>query len=98
MVNKTYNLDTLEGQIEAAFDYRGNVTLTLKDGTIVEGFIFNRDFTPKAGAAFIQLFLEKQSQPVLHKIAAIQSIALTGENTAAGKSWEDWVAKKSTAA
>ncbi len=94
MVKKTYNLDTLEGQIEAAFDYRGNITMTLKDGTVVDGFIFNRDFAPKSGPAFIEVFLDKQPKPTTFAINTIQSIALTGEDTAAGKSWEDWQIKQ----
>lgn len=97
MVKKTYNLDTLEGQIEAAFDYRGNVTMTLKDGTVVDGFIFNREFAPKTGPAFVTLFLDEQPESATYTIATIQSIALTGEDTAAGKSWENWVAKKERA-
>ena len=94
MTKTTYKLDTLEDQIEAAFDYRGNVTLTLKDGTAVHGFIFNREFAPKAGKAFVELYVDEQPKPATYSIANIQSIALTGENTATGKSWEDWVAKK----
>lgn len=94
MTNTPYKLDTLEDQIEAAFDFRGNVTLTLKDGTTVDGFIFNRDFAPKAGQAFVDLYADTQTHPVTYPIASIQTIALTGENTASGKSWEDWVAKK----
>lgn len=94
MTNTTYKLDTLEDQIEAAFDYRGNVTLTLKDGAALHGFVFNRDFAPKAGEAFVALYIDEQPQPTTFPVASIQSIALTGEDTAAGKSWADWVTKK----
>ena len=38
-------------QIETAYDYRGHVTLTLNDGTVVEGFLFNREVTPLKGIA-----------------------------------------------
>ncbi|MGH7426136.1 MAG: hypothetical protein ACREJP_08205, partial [Candidatus Methylomirabilales bacterium] len=36
------NPTELQEVIEAAFDYRGDVTLTLRDGTRIEGYIFNR--------------------------------------------------------
>lgn len=33
----------VEKQIEAAYDYRGHVTIRLKGGGAVGGFVFNRD-------------------------------------------------------
>lgn len=77
--------------VELAFDYRGNVTLTLRSGEQVAGYLFNRE---TAGP-----------QPVLHVFpeaggtrqiayADVATIAFTGEDTASGNSWESWVAKK----
>lgn len=94
MVRKTYQLDTLAGQIEAAFDFRGDVTITLQDGTAVDGFIFNRNLSPKAGAPYIELFVAGQHQAARHEVSRIRTIALTGEDTAAGKSWENWIARQ----
>jgi hypothetical protein len=34
--------DEIRGALEKAFDYRGDVTITLKNGTQVEGYIFDR--------------------------------------------------------
>ena len=34
--------DDLRAALEKAFDYRGDVTLTLKSGEKIEAFIFNR--------------------------------------------------------
>lgn len=90
----TYDLSTLTGQIEAAFDYRGNVTVTLKDGHTVDGFLFNRELAPKGDAPFVELYLDKNPTPVKYAVAAIASIALTGVDTAAGKSWETWQEKQ----
>lgn len=88
-----YNLSTLAGQIEAAFDYRGDVTVTFTDGRTFEGFVFNRSISN--GAGFVELYpQDKTAKPVRFEIKTIKSIALTGEDTAAGKSWEDWQAKK----
>lgn len=36
----------LAEQIEAAFDYRGDCTVTLKSGEQVVGYLFNRELAP----------------------------------------------------
>jgi hypothetical protein len=73
--------------IEKAFDYRGDVTLTLRSGETVEGYIFDR--TTDA----IRLFPKGESGK--RKIASqeITSVTFTGRDTAAGKSWEAWMKK-----
>ena len=38
--------DEIRGALEKAFDYRGDVTITLKNGTQVEGYIFDRQNGP----------------------------------------------------
>jgi hypothetical protein len=77
--------------IEAAFDYRGDVTLELKDGTRIEGYVFNRN----SGGAEPCLQLLPKGAPGTRTIpyADIVAIEFTGEDTAFGKSWEAWVAK-----
>jgi len=79
--------------LEKAFDYRGDVTLTCKNGTKVEGYIFDRVSGPSLASSFIRL-LPKDSSPRL-KIAYsdIAALAFSGRDTAAGKSWEAWVRK-----
>jgi hypothetical protein len=47
-------------QIETAYDYRGHVTLTLNDGTVIEGFLFNREVTPLKGEPYVEI-LRKDS-------------------------------------
>lgn len=78
--------------IEQAFDYRGDVTLELASGETVIGYVFNRD----ANSAVPALELFPKDLPGVRKIAYadVASIAFTGEDTASGKSWEAWVAKK----
>ena len=41
--------DEIRGALEKAFDYRGDVTITLKNGTQVEGYIFDRQNGADAG-------------------------------------------------
>jgi len=79
--------------LEKAFDYRGDVTLTLKDGSKVEGYIFDRITGSSLSTSYIRV-LPKDSSPRL-KIAYADraALAFTGRDTAAGKSWEAWVRK-----
>jgi len=78
--------------VELAFDYRGDVTLELKSGETVVGYLFNRD---AAGAdPWIEIFPEDNPAPRLIPYHHIASIGFTGEDTANGKSWETWVSKK----
>jgi hypothetical protein len=74
----------LERQIEAAFDYRGHVTVTFMDGAAVEGYLFNRVFAhPQLREEpYIELFLAGSGEPRKYAIASIQAVALTGRNYA----------------
>ena len=78
--------------IELAFDYRGDVTIGLRTGESVMGYLFNRQ------AAGTDPYIEvlPADNPAARRIAyaVILSIAFTGEDTANGKSWEAWVSKK----
>jgi hypothetical protein len=77
--------------IDKAFDYRGDVTITLTNGQ-VEGYIFNRE--PKAVPPRIQVFIKGSDEPRIIPYADITAIAFTGKDTADGKSWDAWVSKK----
>lgn len=88
--------DELKRQIEAAYDFRGHVTVQFKDGSSVEGFLFNRQFdNPKLPEDnFVELLLKGGGQRKRYPIAGIESVALTGEDAAAGKSFEDYQKRK----
>ena len=78
---------------EKAFDYRGDVTLTLRDGRVVNGYVFDR----RTGAALEHSVVRiipagervKESIPYSN----IAAITFSGRDTAAGKSFEAWVKK-----
>jgi hypothetical protein len=74
----------LERQIEAAFDYRGHVTITLKDGERVVGYVYNRQFAhPKLREApFIEIFLAGSGERRKFAVNAIHAIELTGKDYA----------------
>jgi hypothetical protein len=78
--------------VELAFDYRGDVTVSLTSGELIAGYLFNRLAAERE--SYIEVF--PTDQPGLRRIPydAVVSIAFTGEDTANGKSWEAWVSKK----
>ena len=47
--------DLREG-LEKAFDYRGDVTITTKDGSRIEGYIFDRRSGKNLADSFVRLF------------------------------------------
>lgn len=73
-------------QVEAAFDYRGHVTVTLTDGSAVEGYLYNRDV--KGG--YVDVFIKDSDERRRLQLSSIAKVALTGEDCAAGKSFEDY--------
>jgi hypothetical protein len=74
-----------ERQIEAAFDYRGHVTITLKSNERVIGYVYNRQFAhPKLQEApFIEVFLAGTGERRKFAIDTIRTIELTGKDYAA---------------
>jgi len=77
--------------IDAAFDYRGDVTLLLRDGEELQGYVFNRNAT--AARPFLQIFPANGtgSRNVLYQ--DLRGIAFSGRDPASGKSWEAWLKK-----
>ena len=79
--------------IEKAFDYRGDVTLTQKDGTKIEGYIFDRVGGATLSASFVRILPKNGSGRVKIAYSDIAALAFSGRDPAAGKSWEAWVKK-----
>ncbi|HEV2194693.1 MAG TPA: hypothetical protein VGR55_03895 [Candidatus Acidoferrum sp.] len=79
--------------LEKAFDYRGDITLTLKDNSKIEGYIFDRVAGKTLTTSFVRLMPKDASQKLKVPYANIAALSFTGKDTAAGKSWEAWVRK-----
>jgi hypothetical protein len=79
--------------LEKAFDYRGDVTITLKDNSNIEGYLFDRTTGPSLTTSFVRILPKDSSQKLKISYAEIAALAFTGRDTAAGKSWEAWVGK-----
>ena len=80
--------------LEKAFDYRGDVTVTLRDGTVIEGYVFDRRSPgPTLEECWIRMFPRDRSEKVSIRYSDIARLEFTGKDTAAGKSFESWLRK-----
>jgi hypothetical protein len=85
------NEEDLRKALEQAFDYRGDVSITRKDGARIEGYIFDRSSGSKLADSFVRLLPKDGSPKTKIPYAEIAALAFTGRDMAAGKSWENWV-------
>ncbi|MCS7062830.1 MAG: hypothetical protein NZM04_02075 [Methylacidiphilales bacterium] len=89
----TFNNDLERAAIlEKAFDYRGDVTLTLSNGQTIECYIYNRN--QFASPPYIDVFLKGSDASQRFPYTDITALAFTGKDAADGKSYEAWKAKK----
>jgi hypothetical protein len=79
--------------LEKAFDYRGDVTITRKDGTKIEGYLFDRRSGSSLADSFVRIIPNKEKAKVNVSYAEVAALAFTGRDTAAGKTFEAWVKK-----
>ncbi|MFY9805258.1 MAG: hypothetical protein WA211_04705 [Candidatus Acidiferrales bacterium] len=80
--------------LEKAFDYRGDLTITLKDGQKIEGYIFDRKIKgPALTDCFIRVMPKDKPGKLSIAYSEIAGLAFTGRDTAAGKSFAAWVKK-----
>ncbi len=85
--------DDLKQALEKAFDYRGDVTLTLKSGERLEAYLFNRTTGATLRDSFVQMYPVQSTEKRRVSYAEIARIEFTGKDRAAGKHWEAWVKK-----
>ena len=83
----------LRAALEQAFDYRGDVTITRKDGSRVEGYLFDRRNGATLAESVVRVIPQNSPQKISIPYSEIAALAFTGRDTAAGKSWEAWVRK-----
>jgi hypothetical protein len=83
----------LRDALEKAFDYRGDITVTRKDGTNVEGYLYDRRSGKTLGDSLVRLLPANGSPRVSIPYSDIAALSFSGRDTAAGKSWEAWIRK-----
>jgi hypothetical protein len=85
--------DEIREALEKAFDYRGDVTITRRDGSKVEGYLFDRRSGSSLLTSFVRIIPTNEKTKVNVSYADIAALAFTGRDTAAGKTFEAWVKK-----
>jgi hypothetical protein len=79
--------------LEKAFDYRGDVTITRKDGSQIVGYLFDRRSGSSLVDSFVRIIPSNSATKVNIAYSDIAALAFTGRDTAAGKTFEAWVKK-----
>jgi hypothetical protein len=79
--------------LEKAFDYRGDVTLTLRDGRTATGYLFDRRRGRGLPDSAVRLLPAGSDDKLTIPYADIRHIAFSDRDPAAGKSFETWVKK-----
>lgn len=85
--------EELRQALEKAFDYRGDITITRKDGSKVEGYIFDRRPAANLKESVVRLYPKNSAEKIAVSYSDIAALAFSGRDTAAGKSWEAWMKK-----
>ena len=83
--------EDLRNALEKAFDYRGDVSITLKNGERIDAYIFNRQTGKTLADSYVQYFTPAASDKRKVSYAEIARLEFSGKDRAAGKHWEDWV-------
>jgi hypothetical protein len=78
--------------VDLAFDYRGDVTLVLRDGGERVGYLFNRDGC--IAEPFVEILEPAGAQPVRIRYSELRTIHFSGKDTASGKSYAAWLERK----
>jgi hypothetical protein len=79
--------------LEKAFSYRGDVTITQKDGSNLECYIFDRRTGATLSDSVVRVIPVDTTTKLSVPYSDIARLTFSGRDTAAGKSWESWVRK-----
>jgi hypothetical protein len=79
---------------DAAFDYRGDVTISTSDGRDVQGYVFDR--RSEGPSPYVRIIQADSDERVVIPYDTIRGLRFSGRDTAAGKNWQTWVEKYET--
>jgi hypothetical protein len=77
---------------DKALDYRGDITITRKDGTKFDGYIFDRTAGKSLEDSVVRLYPADSNEKLSIRYSEIARLEF-GKDRAAGKHWENWVAQ-----
>ena len=90
-VVKAADPEELRQALDAALDYRGDVTLVLHDGRSVEGYLFDRIPGRDLAGSWVRILRADDAAKQRISYAEISELRFSGKDTAAGKTWENWL-------
>jgi hypothetical protein len=79
--------------LEKAFDYRGDITLTLKDGRVVQGYVFDRRNGATLEESAVRVIPAGERTRLSIPYSEIAALAFTGRDNAAGRTFDAWIKK-----
>jgi hypothetical protein len=75
-----------------AFEYRGDVTITLKNGETLEGYVFDRKIDGASlDQCLVRLFPKEGNKKIAIAFTDIACLEFSGRDTAAGRRFEVWL-------
>ena len=83
----------LQAGLDEAFGYRGDVTIITKDARRIEGYIFDLRSGKTFEDSIVRLLTGTSDDRIVVRYNEIESLEFSGRDTAAGKSWENWLRK-----
>ena len=87
------NEEDVRRALEKAFDYRGDVTITRKDGSKLEGYVFDRKTGNTLSDSFVRIIPRNAREKLSIAYSDIAALKFSDRDPAAGKSFEAWVKK-----
>ena len=80
--------------LERAFDYRGDITLTLSGGQRVEGYVFDRrSNSPNLEHCLVRLIPKDGNERVIVRYSDIVRLEFSGRDMAEGRTYQAWIKK-----
>lgn len=77
--------------LEQAFDYRGDVTITCRDGSVVEGYVFDRRRGRGLDDSAVRVMPADGGANRTIAYRQIARLQFADRDPASGKSWENWL-------
>jgi hypothetical protein len=87
------NEDEVRSALEKAFDYRGDVKITRRDGTVIDGYLYDRRTAKTLVDSLVRILPADGSPRVNIPYSDVAALRFSDRDPAAGKSWEAWIRK-----
>ncbi len=81
----------LHEALEKAFDYRGDITITTRDGTEVTGYLYDRRRGDGLRESRVRLMPADGSEIITITYDQVARLQFADKDPAAGRSWENWL-------